>query len=72
MLFPHVMEVLMSQVMSSDDPYKLEEQPGDTQLDQHQFYFSYRLFPYSSHTIDVSFVSAQPFSLHTGHLARSS
>ena len=42
MLFPHVMEVLMSKVMSSDDPYKLEEQSGDTQLDQHQFYFSYR------------------------------
>ena len=72
MLFPHVMEVLMSQVMSSDDPYKLEEQPGDTQLDQTSILFliqELKLFPYFSHTIDVSSVSARPFILHTGHLA---
>ena len=65
-LFPHVMEVLMSQVMSSDDPYKLEEQPGDTQLDQTSILFliqELKLFPYSLHTRDVSSVSARPFML---------
>ena len=50
--------------MSSDDPYKLEEQSGDTQLDQHLLHVQeLKLFPYSLHTIDVSSVRAWPFML---------